>query len=148
MAEPILDLGCGEHARLVRYLRRHDLQAIGLDRVATEEEHALTADWFAVEQPPRTWGTIISHLAFSRQFLHHHLRGGPDAEAYARLYMQLLRSLRPGGSLVYTPGLPFIEALLPAERYRVARRRIALPHTRAAAVPGLPLYACAVTRAE
>lgn len=68
-------------------------------------------------------------MAFSTHFLHHHLRTDGHPERYARLYLDLLAALKPGGSLLYTPGLPFMENLLPAERYVVRRRPICLPET-------------------
>ena len=64
---------------------------------------------------------MLSHHAFSLHFLHHHRAQGPEAYAYAQAYMAILRSLRVGGRFVYVPGLPFIEALLPAAQYRCTR---------------------------
>lgn len=125
LLEPILDLGCGEHGGLVRALQAAGLAAVGLDRLADHQEHLVAADWFDLELPRASWGTIISHLAFSLQFLHQHLRGGPGPERYARTYMQLLRALRVGGTFAYAPSLPFIEDLLPPSTWRVVRRPIA-----------------------
>jgi hypothetical protein len=50
-------------------------------------------------------------------FLHHHLRCDDSAFVYARTYMRVLRSLKPGGVFAYAPALPFIEELLPASSY-------------------------------
>ena len=60
-------------------------------------------------------------MAFSNHFLHHYLRQGGLLEQYAQSYMDLLSALKPQGSFLYTPGLPFIEELLPREEYFVDR---------------------------
>jgi hypothetical protein len=136
LAEPIVDLGCGEHGTLVRALHAAGLAAVGLDRLADADEQIIAADWFDCDLGEARWGTIISHLAFSQQFLHQHLRGGSGPERYARTYMHLLRALRVGGTFVYAPSLPFMEELLPPSRWRVARRPVPLraPATSAAAL--------------
>ena len=124
LQEPILDLGCGEHGGLVHALRAAGLTAVGLDRLADQQADLIAADWFDLDLPQASWGTIISHLAFSQQFLHQHLRGGPGSERYARKYLAILRALRPGGIFAYAPSVPFIEDLLPPARWRVVRRAI------------------------
>jgi hypothetical protein len=113
--EPIVDLGCGVEARLLQHLRDRGLAATGLERRG-RSPFVLAADWFDVRFEPGSLGTILSHLAFSLQFLHHHWRPGERAYTYAHKYMELLRSLAPGGLFCYAPGLPFIETILePAE---------------------------------
>lgn len=129
-APPLLDLGCGEQAKLVHHLRRHGLAAFGLDLFAPANVPFLArGDWLAAPLGQRRWGTVVSHMAFSHHFLHHHLGGHPMREQYARRYMSILAALRPGGQFIYTPGLPFIEALLPMEQFQVRRRPLGiLPH--------------------
>ena len=122
---PVLDVGCGPAGELVAELREQGIPAAGVDRDAQALPGLLRADWFDFPLEAGTWGLIISHMAFSVHFLHHHVRPDGQPEAYARRYMALLGALRPGGRLCYTPGLPFMEALLPPERYTV--RRYALP---------------------
>lgn len=61
--------------------------------------------------------------------------------------MRILQALRRGGQFICTPGLLFIEGLLPAEQYDVHRRAI----NRAPALPGDALldgtnYAAVITR--
>jgi len=125
LAEPVLDLGCGSRVALVRELRGLGKEAHGLDCAVSGDPLVLYGDWLDVELGQRRWGTVISHMGFSTQFLRHHLRRGPGAERYARRYMDVLASLRPGGLFVYAPGLPFFEPLLPPERYAVVRRPVA-----------------------
>lgn len=122
---PILDIGCGEEADLVHHLRSIGCAAWGLDRYVVACDHTIQADWFAIPSIEGGWGTIVAHQSFSLHFLHAHLRARRDAERYARAYMAILRTLRPGGSFLYAPGLPFIESLLSEGRYRVTTRPIA-----------------------
>jgi hypothetical protein len=150
LEQPVLDLGCGESAALVRHLRAIGIEACGIDRVAAAGDHVAASDWLEAVLEPRSFGTVISHLAFSHHFVHHHLRGGPQPERYARRYMEILRALRSGGTFAYAPGLPFIEDLLPKTEYEVVRRPIARLGNAlvgAGLVHGdLPLYACQVRR--
>jgi len=120
LAEPILDVGCGTNASLVRALRDAGKDAKGLDRDAPPDV-GVVADWLAFDYGQGQWGTVVSHLAFSLHFLHHHLAGRQLAFTYARQYMAILHSLRPGGTFAYVPALPFIEDLLPTDTYRVER---------------------------
>ncbi|RYE86920.1 MAG: class I SAM-dependent methyltransferase [Myxococcales bacterium] len=144
LAGPVLDLGCGEQALLVEHLRARGVEAFGVDRAAPPGPHVEARDWFAASLPRDRWGTVISHLGFSHHFMFHHLRGGPQAARYARRYMEVLQSLKPGGAFVYAPGLPFLEPLLPAATYRVTRRPIAGVEASGGVAP----YACRVERIE
>jgi len=115
---PALDLGSGEHGRLVSYLHREGVDAIGIDR-HSRVDHVVQADWLNLSFEQGSWGTVISHLGFSLHLLHHHYAG--DAESHVRAYLRILHSLAPGGAFHYAPSLPFIEDLLGAE-WRVHRR--------------------------
>jgi hypothetical protein len=155
MKEPVLDLGCGEQARLVEYLRARGKAAVGIDRYASRGEATRVVDWFSLPLLPRSWGTVIAHQSFTLHFLHHHLRDAVHAERYARRYMEILSALGPGGAFVYAPGLPFLEPLLARERFRVAKRALAIaPPERAPLTQWLevlgesPLYACRVEPAD
>jgi len=147
LAEPILDLGCGENARLVEELRTQGKQAFGVDRVARASDHVFQTDWFAFKLEPGKWGTIVSHLGFTNHFLHHHLRGSDEAFRYARRYMEIVRSLAPNGLFAYTPGVPFVEQHLPSQGYEVKRRDVQVePPSWAKGRVELPTYACHVRR--
>jgi SAM-dependent methyltransferase len=122
LLEPVLDLGCGPSASLVRRLRAAGVDARGLDRDVVPEKFLFRGDWLEAPLGRSRWGTIVSHLGFSMHFLHHHLRPRGSAERYARRYLELLRALRPGGSFCYVPALPFIESLLPSTAYALSRR--------------------------
>jgi SAM-dependent methyltransferase len=147
LVEPILDLGCGEHARLVGELRAKGKQAFGVDRVVEASAATAQADWFAYDLEPGRWGTVVSHLGFTNHFLHHHLRNSDDAFRYARRYMEVLRALAPGGAFVYAPGVPFVEQHLPRATYEVTRKDVAVePPEWAGGRLKLPTYACRVRR--
>jgi hypothetical protein len=146
LAGPILDLGCGAEARLVRWLRARGLQAVGIDRMAEPAEGILRADWLDVPLVPGSLGTALSHLGFSLHFLHHHLRPGGEAARYARRYMDVLRALRPGGLFAYAPGLPFVEEHLPTEAWRVERTPVPAPPPDLPGADALPWYAARVIR--
>jgi hypothetical protein len=123
--QPVLDLGCGKNGPLVKYLRSLGIKAIGVDRLVENEAGLKEADWFDIDFRPESWGTILSHMAFSNHFLFHdrYTKGKP--RQYARLYMEILGSLKPGGSFVYSPGLPFIEQYLPTEQFTVTQQAVA-----------------------
>ena len=118
--EPILDVGCGD-GRLVRFLRDAGKDARGLDRAPPREAHFVPGDWLGFDYGEARWGTVVSHLGFSLHFVHQEMKSSDLAFDYARAYMRIVRSLAPGGTFAYVPGLPFIEAMLPAAKLRVAR---------------------------
>jgi hypothetical protein len=152
LAQPVLDLGCGQHALLVRYLRDLGVQAVGVDRGAAAGEGVIAADWFEYPLGQARWGTIVSHMALSNHFLHHHMRADGHPERYARLYMSVLGALAPGGRYVYAPGLPFLEPLLPGALYAVQTTPVArlagsdADQALRAAFGDSVFYACQVTR--
>ncbi len=126
MAEPILDIGCGERANLVRHLRVLKLDAFGIDAFAPNNEpYLFREDWLTYPLSHRCWGTVLSHMAFSNHFLHHYLKESPTVRDYARRYLEILESLKPNGCFIYTPGLPFIEELLPRDHFHIEVRPIA-----------------------
>ncbi|WP_149094616.1 class I SAM-dependent methyltransferase [Paenibacillus terrae] len=112
LQEPVLDVGCGSEARLVGYLRSLGIEAYGTDRLAEKVTGVTQGDWLETTFEEDAWGTIISHMAFSNHFIHHHLKADGNIHEYAHKYMELLRAIRPGGSFIYSPCLPFMEKLL------------------------------------
>lgn len=119
LLEPVLDIGCGQHAHLVEYLRCMGIEAYGIDRYPSGKGYILQTDWSDFNYGTQKWGSIISHLGFSNHFMHHHLRNDGDFRNYAYRYMQILGSLVKGGSFLYAPGLPFIEQYLDPQHYNV-----------------------------
>ena len=68
LIQPVLDLGCGKSGTLVNYLRESGITAIGVDRLVEPVPGLKEADWFDVDFKPESWGTILSHMAFSNHF--------------------------------------------------------------------------------
>jgi hypothetical protein len=64
-------------------------------------------------------------MAFSNHFLFHHRYKNGSPDRHARMYMQILNSLKSGGSFIYSPGLPFIEQYLPPDRFIVTHQEVA-----------------------
>ncbi|UNK20702.1 class I SAM-dependent methyltransferase [Paenibacillus sp. N3/727] len=110
--QPILDVGCGPQASLVHFLRENGIEAFGVDRNVNIMNYLYKMNWTECTFTSNTWGTVISHMAFSNHFTHHHLRTDGEFEIYATKYMEILHSLKIGGSFIYTPSLSFIEELL------------------------------------
>ncbi|NMB90513.1 MAG: hypothetical protein GYA17_19290 [Chloroflexi bacterium] len=148
LVPPVLDLGCGKSGRLVQHLHRLGLRAFGVDRLVDDLPGLRSADWLTLSLQPGAWGSILSHMAFSNHFIFNHLYRRGDPQAYARQYMAVLGALQPGGSFYYSPGLPFIERLLPATQYAVTVKRLAGPSQSilAAELQDDALYTTRVTR--
>jgi hypothetical protein len=128
---PILDIGCGQNANLVHFLKKLGYRAVGLDRNITEmAEDFYSEDWFDFDYKISYWGTIISQMAFSSHFIFNHLYTAGKPEEYAKLYMRILASLQSNGIFCYTPGLPFIEDHLPPHKYQVIKHEIDLSFLR------------------
>lgn len=124
LQEPILDLGCGQQASLVKFLRSLGLEAYGIDRNAIASEFTYQEDWFEFDLCRREWGTIISNVGFSNHFQHHHLRVDGDYAMYAVRFMEILQSIKQGGAFYYAPDLPFIERYLDESKYLIHRKSV------------------------
>jgi hypothetical protein len=124
LEEPILDLGCGAKANMVRALREAGKAAYGVDLAVEEGLFLHKSDWFDYPLVSCAWGTVISHQGFANQFLKYHLKRDGERARFARRYMEILWSIKAGGEFIYAPGLPFVEDLLPADRFVVTRRSI------------------------
>ena len=124
LMEPVLDIGCGEKGNLVLYLRQMGIEASGFDRLTFSDPYLYSSDWLEHEFEKERWGTITSNLAFSNHFQHHHFRNDGSYIDYARKYMEILNSLKPGGCFHYAPDLPFIEQFLDKEKFQLSKQSI------------------------
>lgn len=124
LLEPVLDIGCGEKGMLVHYLRKKGLHAYGIDRFSCNSDFTQNANWLEYDYGKNHWGTIISNLGFSNHFYHNHLRKDGDYASYAKKYMNILYSLKPGGLFHYAPALPFIEQFLDDKEFQVSNFEI------------------------
>jgi hypothetical protein len=124
LLEPILDIGCGENASLVKSFIAEKMDAYGIDRGAGAFPYCKKADWLTYNYGMKKWGTIVSNLGFSNHFVHHHLRDNGNIIQYAEKYLEILQSLQIGGSFCYAPDLPFIEMYLDTKTYSIAKYNI------------------------
>ena len=128
LAQPVLDLGCGFDATLVRYLQAKGLDAWGLDRVLhpslRQRDKFLEESWEQAPLISGRWGSIISHMAFSNHARHLALRSeARAAEAFKRL-QKILEALAPQGVFYFAPGVPSFEAQLSNKDYLIVRRAL------------------------
>jgi len=98
LQQPILDIGCGRELNLVNYLRDNGFEAYGIDRFENNNPFYTKTDWLEYDYQPNFWGTVISNLGFSNHFVHHNLRVDGNFKVYAQKYMEILASLKTGGS--------------------------------------------------
>jgi hypothetical protein len=122
VVSPVLDVGCGANALLVRHLRALGHDVIGIDRDAPED--ATRTDWIKYEYGNAKWKTVLSHLGFSLHFLRAHHASESDARIYAETYLRITRSLTVGGLFAYAPSLPFFESVLPKDRFVIEHQRV------------------------
>ncbi len=119
LMQPVLDIGCGKKANLVRFLCSQGIEAYGIDRFTFTENNLTSSDWLEFHYGTEKWGTIISNLGFSNHFNHHNLREDGNYIVYAQKYMEILKSLKAGGSFHYAPDLPFIELYLDKRQFQI-----------------------------
>lgn len=119
LLQPVLDIGCGEQGNFVRHITSKGKECYGIDRFAKNADKLIPADWLEYNYGIEKWGTIISNLGFSNHFIHHHLRSDGDFIAYAKKYMEILNSLKIGGSFHYAPSMSFIEQYLETNKFNV-----------------------------
>ncbi len=124
LKNPVLDIGCGKNAYLVKYLMDKGFDCYGIDQFYSPHLHILNVNWLEYDYGEEKWGTIISNLGFSNHFIHHHLREDGNYVEYASKYMRILKSLKYNGSFYYAPDLPFIENLLDKKEYVVNKHTI------------------------
>ena len=120
LVEPIIDVGCGENANIVKYLGDQGFNISGIDRYCKIVNNAIkNIPWDDFVFEKSYWGTIISHMAFSNHFIYHYLKNDSIDYRYAIKYKEILDSLKNNGNFFYTPSLPFIEKYLDKTIYRV-----------------------------
>jgi hypothetical protein len=127
LVSPILDIGCGSQANLVIFLRKKGLDAHGIDRFAPNLPFFEKADWLEYPFGKQKWGSLFSNLGFTNHFRHHHASVGGNYIGYARKYVEILGSLKPGGSFYYAPALPFIEKYLDTTTFKVENYDAGIP---------------------
>jgi hypothetical protein len=120
LKQPLLDIGCGKSARLVRHLRARHIEAYGIDRqIDRQETYLQQADWLNYDFQRESWGTITSNMAFANHLLYTYHHDTAQLGLYLRKFDEILVSLIVRGSFYYAPGLPFLEHALEADKYKV-----------------------------
>jgi len=92
LKEPILDIGCGDNGYLVKYLKSHDLEACGIDRLQNNNDIFTGCNWLEFDYGNRKWGTIISNLSFSSHFISHYFEENEINKKYAKTFLLILNS--------------------------------------------------------
>ncbi|MDR2084178.1 MAG: class I SAM-dependent methyltransferase [Bacteroidales bacterium] len=124
LREPILDIGCGKTGNLISDLRKNEFEVYGIERFSSNLPYIEKADWLEFDYGIEKWGTIVSNLGFSNHFIHNHLREEGSFIEYANKYMDILKSLKIGGSFHYAPDLPFVEKYLDKRNFLITKRDI------------------------
>ena len=120
LMEPIIDIGCGSQANLVRHICKQKNNVLGIDRIIDyKSEHTKEIDWLDFQFPPCFYGTIIANMSFANHVVYHMQNKTPYLQAYLSKYKEILESLKQGGVFVYAPSLPFIEEMLDNTKYSV-----------------------------
>jgi hypothetical protein len=122
--QPVIDIGCGSQANLVRYFRSVGIEAYGVDRhlqICQPYLHQL--EWFDFYFEPGKWGTIVSNMAFTNHLNYAYRHDISQLEGYLAKMKEILESLSIGGYFRYAPSLPFVEDKLSSARYRVEREQ-------------------------
>ena len=124
LKQPVLDIGCGSQANLVRHLRSLGIDAYGFDRQLEICESSLAqSDWFEYPFEAGKWGSIVSNMAFTNHLNYAYRHDVSQLEPYLLKMKEILAALAPGGSFYYAPALPFVEDRLAPERYKVEREQ-------------------------
>lgn len=124
LQQPILDVGCGSQANLVRHLRSAGLEAYGIDRcVETSRPYIFQADWFDYRFEKDRWGTLVSNMGFTNHLNYAYRHDYSQLERYLLKIKEMVEALAPGGCFTYAPGLPAVEEALPAQQYIVQREQ-------------------------
>jgi hypothetical protein len=129
---PVLDIGCGEKASLVRKFRALGFVATGIDQYVppSGDDCVLRRNWLEFDYRKAYWGAVVSHMAFSNHFrraiAQSEKRPDDDApralvSAYRAAFTAILDSLKKGGSFTYTPSVAEAESTVDRSRFTVER---------------------------
>jgi len=125
LLEPVLDLGCGKEGSLVRRLREMGKESVGVDRILASETHFLhQISWFDFVFEKETWGTVISNLAFVNHLVCAFTHKAANLYDYFKKYREITEALKPSGTFLYSPSVPFIEDRLDPERFDIIRKPV------------------------
>ncbi len=125
LLQPILDIGCGKHAYLVRHLRELGIDARGVDRLLQKQnKFCIRKDWFSFEYEKEQWGTIISNAALSNHIIYAEKYDKTLLKKYETLFHSILQNLKIGGKFLYAPNISKFEKIIDQTRFSVQNRAI------------------------
>lgn len=125
LQEPIIDIGCGKNANLVKELLRRNKTVLGIDRIVNHSnDYIKEISWFDFNFEENKWGTIIANMSFTNNLLYSIENHKNLIYNYYIKYKQIIKSLKIGGCFYYAPSLNFIEDRLDLNDYIVNRRVI------------------------
>ena len=120
LMEPVLDIGCGPKAQLVKHLNTFGVYAVGIDRIQEEAPpFYLKKDWFNFSFEKETWGTIIANMSFTNHLIYTFNNDKEMLYSFLIKYKEILESLKKGGCFAYAPSVPMIEERLDPSRYEI-----------------------------
>lgn len=120
LIEPIIDIGCGSQANLVRHICKQKNDVLGIDRMIDyKSDHTKEVDWLEFQFQPCFYGTVIANMSFTNHIVYHMQNKTPYIQAYLSKYKEILASLKKGGLFVYAPSLPVIEEMLDNTKYSI-----------------------------
>jgi hypothetical protein len=126
LKEPILDIGCGAEAHLVRFLRLKHLEAYGFDRsIEDTTDYLFQADWFDYEYGSAKWGTIISNLSFANHVVFAQRYNESRVIQYLIVFSKILDSLVGGVQFIFAPAPDLLAGQVDQTRYAIERWEIA-----------------------
>jgi hypothetical protein len=130
ITEPVLDIGCGSQAILVTYLRSHHIEAYGIDRTIKQKFDFLNEmDWFDMQLDYNNWGTIVSNLSFANHMVYAQRYEPESVPRYQKKYLEILGSLKAGGSFNFAPSVESLEILTNNKNYHTEHWSITAQHT-------------------
>ena len=122
--QPIIDIGCGSQANLVRYLNFVGIDTYGIDRnLEVNESYLNQVNWFDYHFEPGRWGSIVSNMSFTNHLDYAYLHDVSQLERYLLKLKEIVESLSTNGCFYYSPSLPFVEDRLSSQSYKVERER-------------------------
>lgn len=119
LMQPVLDIGCGRKASLIKDLRKKGIKAFGFDQYISKEAYILCDNWLEYKFEPNSWGTIISHMSFTNHYRRCITYKSKDQSKYETKFFEILESLKKGGSFIYCPSLPEVEKYVDKEKFEV-----------------------------
>jgi hypothetical protein len=124
LQEPIIDVGCGINCSLVKLLKRKGYKEVfGIDQYLSEEPFIISSNWFDFIFQKETYGTIISHMAFTNHYRRAIACNDGKEYLYEEKYNEILGSLKSKGKFIYSPSLISVENKIDTKVYSIHRYR-------------------------